>query len=120
MVRLVGGNGVTTGRVEVYHNNTWGTVCDDGWSWNDAAVVCRELGFPGVVTFSCCAAFGPGNGPIWLDGVGCTGRESSLSFCSHGGWGSHDCVHDEDAGVFCKCEYTNTNVSTQTSNNVSL
>ena len=104
-VRLVGGNGVNTGRVEVYYNNTWGTVCDDAWSLNDAAVVCRELGFLGAASYTCCAAFGQGNGTIWLDGVGCTGSESSLSSCSHQGWGRHSCSHSEDAGVNCQCEY---------------
>ena len=104
-VRLVGGNRVNTGRVEVYYNNTWGTVCDDGWDLNDAAVVCRELGFPGAVSSSCCASFGQGNGPIWLDEVRCTGSETSLSSCSHGGWGRHTCDHGEDAGVFCEREY---------------
>ena len=104
-VRLVGGNGVNTGRVEVYYNNTWGTVCDDGWDVNDAAVVCRQLGFPGTHSSSCCAAFGPGTDPIWLDNVRCTGSETSLSSCSHGGWGIHNCGHSEDAGVNCQCEY---------------
>ena len=103
-VRLVGGNGVNTGRVEVYYNNTWGTVCDNGWSWNDAEVVCRELGFPGATSYYCCARFGQGNGTIWLDRVGCAGRESSLSSCSHRGWGRHSCNHGEDAGVYCRCE----------------
>ena len=95
---------MNTGRVEVYYSGSWGTVCDDGWSLNDAAVVCRELGFPGVISSSCCAAFGQGNGTIWLDDVRCTGRETTLSSCSHRGWGRHSCSHSEDAGVYCQCE----------------
>ena len=104
MVRLGGGNGVNTGRVEVYYNNTWGTVCDNGWNMNDATVVCRELGFPGAISSSCCAAFGQGTGPIWLNDVQCTGSERSLSSCSHPGWGIENCGHGDDVGVNCQCK----------------
>ena len=104
-VRLVGGNGVNTGRVEVHYYNTWGTVSDDGWDLNEATVVCRELGFPGAISSSCCAAFGRGTGPIWLDHVRCTGNEASLSLCSHRGWGRHTYGHRDDAGVICQGEY---------------
>ena len=46
-LRLRGGFVPGQGRVEICYNNTWGTVCDDFWGTVDAAVACRQLGFPG-------------------------------------------------------------------------
>ena len=46
-------------------------------------------------------SFGPGSGTIWLDDVECTGVEDSLLVCRHRPVGDNNCLHREDAGVFC-------------------
>ena len=43
-VRLVGGISPYEGRLEVFYNNTWGTVCDDYFDNIDATVACKSLG----------------------------------------------------------------------------
>ncbi|XP_060758198.1 deleted in malignant brain tumors 1 protein-like [Neoarius graeffei] len=99
--RLTGGSHSCSGRVEVYYNSQWGTVCDDDWDMNDARVVCRQFGCGNAVTAHQGAHFGQGSGPIWLDNVQCSGSESSITQCPHNGFGSHNCNHGEDAGVTC-------------------
>ena len=47
--RLAGGRNSLEGRVEVYYNSAWGTVCDDGFSDASARVVCYMLGYGYVV-----------------------------------------------------------------------
>ena len=103
-IRLVNGNGPFEGRVEVLHNGQWGTVCDDAWDINDANVVCRMFGYPGAESAVSQAGFGLGSGPIWLDNVACSGNENSIFACGSNGWGQHNCVHAEDAGVRCRTQ----------------
>ena len=43
-VRLVDGNNIYEGRVEICHNGIWGTVCQDSFFRSNSAVVCRQLG----------------------------------------------------------------------------
>nr|XP_055172276.1 macrophage receptor MARCO [Nyctereutes procyonoides] len=95
-VRIVGTR--TRGRAEVHYNGAWGTICDDDWDNLDATVFCRMLGYSrGTALFS----MPPGTGQIWLDNVACQGTEVSLWSCNKNSWGSHNCNHNEDAGVEC-------------------
>lgn len=100
-VRIVNGN-LTSGRVEIFHEGVWGTICDDSWDIADARVICRMLGFPNAVSAPTNAKFGQGIGTIWLDEVRCSGTEHSIWDCSKNRWGIEDCGHGEDASVVCK------------------
>ncbi|XP_035237545.1 deleted in malignant brain tumors 1 protein-like isoform X48 [Anguilla anguilla] len=101
-IRLAGGGGNCSGRVEVYRGEAWGTVCDDGWDLREAGVACRELGCGPALSAPGRARFGPGTGmPILLDNVRCCGTERSLADCASLPVGRHNCGHQEDAGVVC-------------------
>ena len=96
------------GRVEVYHNGAWGTICDHGWRLTDAVVTCNQLGFDygsqiwpmrGKTSRQ---LYGTGDGPVWLSDLKCNGDEKKLVECPSFGWGvTGDCDHSGDAGVYC-------------------
>ena len=108
--------------MEICINNTWSTVCDDGWGSADARVVCRQLGLSiaGVYNYSHHMTNNPFllsthegassrtvgtssqfyNRPIQLTNVQCTGVEERLLDCV--ALGGRTCTHNEDAGVTCQ------------------
>ena len=105
-VRLVNNrDGVSVcGRVEIFHDRQWGTVCDDRWNTAGGNVVCKQLGYLRAERIFYTAHYGRGTGPIWMDSVQCGDGDNSLADCDHRGWGVHDCSHSEDAGVCCERE----------------
>ena len=88
------------GRVEIYRNNTWGTVCDDLFNRPDANTVCRQWGArTPAISWRTRAGYGRGTGPIHFDNINCAGTRESFLYC--GIVTFHDCSHAEDVGVKC-------------------
>jgi len=74
-------------------------VCDDNWGLEDAAVVCRQLGFPGVEGATIESEFGTVSSDYSMDNVRCVGDELSLRDCYHRKVDA--CYGNEGAGVVC-------------------
>ncbi|XP_056872005.1 scavenger receptor cysteine-rich type 1 protein M130-like [Takifugu flavidus] len=117
-VRLINGTDRCSGRVEIRHNDQWGTVCDDDWDIRDAQVVCRAMDCGSAQTAKSSAYFGQGEGDIWLDDVNCQGNETSLLHCNHANIGENNCGHGEDAGVICSASIRLINGTNQCSGRV--
>ncbi len=109
-LRLIGGTS-SAGRLEIYHNNEWGTICDDTFDSNQnaATVACQQLGFTSG-SYQSSFSYGYGSGQIWLDDVTCSGSENSLTQCTHNGWGVHNCGHSEDVAVSCSAGMFSSNL----------
>ncbi|XP_057184781.1 scavenger receptor cysteine-rich type 1 protein M160-like, partial [Triplophysa rosa] len=99
--RLVGGSNSCAGRVEIYYNGEWGTVCADYWDLRGASVLCRDLGCDGNLGTMHLARFGPGSGKIWTYNVQCSGSESTPMECRGMLMEAKNCNHNEDPGIIC-------------------
>ncbi|XP_078520260.1 scavenger receptor cysteine-rich type 1 protein M130-like [Lissotriton helveticus] len=101
-VRLTGGPNPCSGFLQILHAGQWGNVCDDGWTEQNAAVVCRELRCGGVLNAKPnTESFTRPEGEFLLDEVNCTGEEESVMLCGSDGLGKHKCVMLEEVAVTC-------------------
>ncbi|XP_057184786.1 scavenger receptor cysteine-rich type 1 protein M130-like [Triplophysa rosa] len=113
-LRLRGGKGRCSGRLEVYHNSEWGSVCDDLWDIRDAQVVCRQLGCGAALSADGNEAFGAGEGVVWLNRVECRGTEIHLWDCPHVLNKHTDCSHKEHVELICADLSVSTTATTTT------
>ena len=52
MIRLQGGSYSNQGRVEVYCNGQWGTICNNGFDSSHARLLCKQLGYTGYINYN--------------------------------------------------------------------
>ena len=101
-IRLHGGGDPFEGRVEVFHDGRWGSVCADEWGIEEAMTVCRQLnlGYAGqAVTKN---NFGGDVLGVIMSGVKCRLDEISIYNCEHDEWTNATCSSKEKiAGVIC-------------------
>lgn len=101
ILNLVNGSSSTEGRLEMYHNGQWGTVCSRDMRDTDAAAICRLLGHGGGHLASP-GRYGAGQGPIWNLNTGCIDRRQRLkSDCVKNALETRSCSHDRDLGLVC-------------------
>ncbi len=65
-----------------------------------SSAVCRSLGWEGGYAVYR-AAYGQGDGPVWIQNVDCDRQARSLWDCGRSDWGDNSCSHTQDVGVDC-------------------
>ncbi|XP_073693828.1 antigen WC1.1-like [Garra rufa] len=99
-VRLVG-DSRCSGRLEIFHDQTWMSVCDAAFDQQDAEVVCRELDCGAPVQVLGTAAFGKGDTQMWTQEIQCRGNESQIHLCPTSPSYENNCSHEYSVGLMC-------------------
>ena len=101
-LRLQHGATPNEGRVEVFMDGDWQTICDDSWDIVDADIACRQLGLGYAVAAPTGNYYPFATAGIWKVDVNCTGSERKLIDChAPSTLPKTDCFHHEDAGTVC-------------------
>uniref|UniRef100_A0A8K9Y759 SRCR domain-containing protein n=1 Tax=Oncorhynchus mykiss TaxID=8022 RepID=A0A8K9Y759_ONCMY len=99
-VRLVGGAGFCSGRVEVKSNQSWASVCEADFDRQDAEVVCGELGCGAPAALQG-GLYGEGEGQTWDKEFQCKGKESLLLDCDTSDRKHNTCLPGNAVGLTC-------------------
>ncbi|XP_041724292.1 deleted in malignant brain tumors 1 protein-like [Coregonus clupeaformis] len=99
-VRLVGGAGFCSGRVEVKSSQSWASVCDADFDQQDAEVVCGELGCGAPAALQG-GLYGESQGLTWDKEFQCNGNESLLLDCDTSDRKKNNCLPGNAVGLTC-------------------
>ncbi len=107
-VRLVGGNTVREGRLQVRIDDQWGTVCNFGWTIESAALACQQMGWVlNTEDYELLPIDMPREGvndPILMSNVRCGPLDTDLTRCKRSERTDmflNSCTHANDVGLKC-------------------
>ncbi|XP_033109291.1 deleted in malignant brain tumors 1 protein-like [Anneissia japonica] len=113
-VRLIDGDRVSEGRLEVFLYGRWGTVCDKNFDKSLGELVCRQLGFTEVANVLPGSTFGVETSkPMHMRNIRCSENATAIGECEYQRGLTHRCSHNTDVGVVCRQAIT-TEVANQT------
>ncbi|CAH0721254.1 unnamed protein product, partial [Brenthis ino] len=102
-LRLVGGRNSREGRIEIYYNGVWGSICPDGWTLYEASAVCRHLALGHAEQALQTDYFGSSR--IILSGVQCEGNETNIFMCKYQDFGDVTCPGKNGHVAAVVCTY---------------
>ncbi|XP_069175770.1 protein bark beetle isoform X3 [Procambarus clarkii] len=106
-IKLLGGRNDLEGRLMVYIDGEWGSVCSHGWTVDAAAVACQQMGFVlNPEDWFLEPSHMPPDGQtsrILLSNVQCDEFDTDITKCKHDvSWElENSCSHSEDVGIRC-------------------
>ncbi|KAG7223642.1 hypothetical protein INR49_015367 [Caranx melampygus] len=100
-VRLVDGMTLCSGRVKIRADQSWSTVCEGDFDWQDAVVVCRELGCGAPLQLQR-ALYENTQAPEWRKEFWCNENESTLLDCE-----MHESARNTCSPVHLTCSEPN-------------
>uniref|UniRef100_A0A1A9WLV8 SRCR domain-containing protein n=1 Tax=Glossina brevipalpis TaxID=37001 RepID=A0A1A9WLV8_9MUSC len=108
-VRLLGGAGPYEGRLQLFLDGRWGTVCDYGWTVVNAGLVCHHLGYTlNPKDWRLLRSQLPSMGTtedVIVSNVRCTEHDRDITKCKAEhllkGDFENSCSHDNDVGIRC-------------------
>lgn len=101
LIKSVGSSSDAQGLVEMYLDDQWTMVCNNGWDLEDASIVCKQLGFQSAGSVMPLSPDGSSDGPF-VDAVDCPSSVTSLVSCHYTLLGEDQrCPGDTYAGVEC-------------------
>lgn len=106
VLRLADGNARNEGRVEIFKDDTWGTVCGPITLTKVSLRVCLEISRSAYRNFfSTPHTYGQGTGAIKISNLACTGSEEMILDCPYSS-DTSSCTHANDISVICNSGVT--------------